>query len=76
MDINGILAQFPVGDGAGDVRQEQIIGAVGNGGQWLFKLPRPDPVVVVAARNYNTLNQADPPMVVLRDLLLPALRAK
>jgi hypothetical protein len=32
--------------------------------------------VVVTAGNYNTFNQADPPMVVLRDLLLPALRTR
>ena len=68
------LSTIPINDGAGGVRREKTINAVGNGGQRLFLLPRLDLVVAVTAGNYNTLNQGDPPMVVLRDLILPALR--
>jgi CubicO group peptidase (beta-lactamase class C family) len=69
------LSTTPMNDGAGGVHQEKTIKAVGNGGQRLFLLPRLDLVVAVTAGNYNALNQGDPPMVVLRDLILPALRA-
>ena len=70
------LGTVPMNDGAGGVRGEQTIHAVGNGGQRLFLLPRLELVVAVTAGNYNALNQGDPPMVVLRDLLLPALRTR
>ena len=70
------LCTIPISDGAGGVRQEKTIKAVGNGGQRLFLLPRLELVVAVTAGNYNALNQGDPPMVVLRDLILPALRAR
>jgi CubicO group peptidase (beta-lactamase class C family) len=70
------LGTVPVNDGKGGVRLEKIIGAIGNGGQRLFLLPELDLVVAVTAGNYNVLNQGDPPMVVLRDLILPALRTK
>ena len=68
------LGTVPMNDGAGGVRLEKIISAVGNGGQRLFLMPRLELVVAVTAGNYNAINQADPPMVVLRDLILPALR--
>jgi CubicO group peptidase (beta-lactamase class C family) len=62
-------------DGAGSVLREKTINAVGNGGQRLFLLPRLELVVAVTAGNYDDPNQGRPPMVVLRDLILPALRA-
>jgi CubicO group peptidase (beta-lactamase class C family) len=68
------LGTVPMNDGKGGVRLEKIISAIGNGGQRLFLLPELDLVVAVAAGNYNALNQEAPPMVVLRDLILPALR--
>ena len=68
------LLTIPMADGTGGVRPEKAICAVGNGGQRLFLLPRLELVVATTAGNYNTLNQADPPMAVLRDLILPMLR--
>jgi CubicO group peptidase (beta-lactamase class C family) len=70
------LSTVPVDDGANGVYQEKTINAVGNGGQRLFLLPRLELVVAVTAGNYNNLNQGNPPMVILRDLLLPALRVR
>jgi CubicO group peptidase (beta-lactamase class C family) len=68
------LSTIPMDDGAGGVRREQTINAVGNGGQRLFLLPRLELVVAITAGNYDDPNQGRPPMVVLRDLILPALR--
>jgi hypothetical protein len=65
----------PMDDGAGSVRWEKTINAIGNGGQRLFLLPRLELVVAVIAGNYDDPNQGRPPMVVLRDLILSALRA-
>lgn len=62
-------------DGAGGVHRERTINAVGNGGQRLFVLPRLELVVAVTAGNYHDPNDGRPPTVVLRDLILPALRA-
>jgi CubicO group peptidase (beta-lactamase class C family) len=70
------LGSVPMNDGAGGVRHEKTIHAVGNGGQRLFLLPRLDLVVAVTAGNYNAPSDGRPPMVILRDLLLPALHAK
>jgi CubicO group peptidase (beta-lactamase class C family) len=68
------LGAVPRNDGNGGVRPERIISAIGNGGQRMFLLPRLDLVVAITAGNYNAMNQGDPPLVVLRDLILPALR--
>ena len=68
------LGAVPMNDGNGGVRLERIISAIGNGGQRMFLLPRLDLVVAITAGNYNAMNQEDPPLVVLRDLILPALR--
>jgi CubicO group peptidase (beta-lactamase class C family) len=70
------LSTVPMGDGTGGVRGEETIKAVGNGGQRLFLLPRLELVVAVTAGNYNDPNDWRPPMVVLRDLILPALQAR
>ena len=69
------LSTVPMDDGAGGVRREKTINAIGNGGQRLFLLPRLDLVVAVTAGNYDDPNQGRPPTIVLRDLILPALRA-
>jgi CubicO group peptidase (beta-lactamase class C family) len=69
------LGMTPMNDGVGGVLQEKTIRAVGNGGQRLFLLPRLELVVAVTAGNYNDPNDWRPPMVVLRDLILPGLRA-
>lgn len=70
------LGAVPMDDGAGGVRWEETVNAIGNGGQRLFLLPRLDLMVAVTAGNYDAADQWRPPMVVLRDVLLPALRAR
>jgi CubicO group peptidase (beta-lactamase class C family) len=67
------LGTVPKDDGASGVRREQTISAMGNGGQRLFLLPRQELVVAVTAGNYDMPDGWRPPMVVLRDLLVPAL---
>ena len=66
------VGAVPMDDGAGGVRWERMVSAVGNGGQRLFLLPRLDLVVTVTAGNYDAPDGWRPSMAVLRDVLLPA----
>jgi CubicO group peptidase (beta-lactamase class C family) len=59
---------------AGGTRWDQMILAIGNGGQRLFLLPRRDLAIAVTAGNYDAPNQSAPATTVLRDVLLPAMR--
>ncbi|UEM22747.1 beta-lactamase family protein [Skermanella mucosa] len=68
------LGAVPMDDGAGGIRWEEMVNAIGYGGQRLFLLPRLDLVVAVFAGNYGTSDQWLPPLTVLRDLVLPAMR--
>jgi CubicO group peptidase (beta-lactamase class C family) len=70
------LAAVPMDDGTGQARREPVIHAIGNGGQRLYLMPQFDLVVVVTAGNYDAVDQGRPPMVVLRDVILPALRQR
>ncbi len=67
------LGAVPADDGAGGLRWEETVSAIGNGGQRLFLLPRLDMVVAVTAGNYDAPDQWRPPMAVLRDVVLPSL---
>lgn len=68
------LGATPRDNGKGGIRWERLVQAIGNGGQRLFLLPELDLVLAVTAGNYDSAEQWRPPLAVLRDILLPALR--
>ena len=70
------VGAVPSDDGTGGVRWEETVSAMGNGGQRLFLLPRLRLVVAITAGNYDVPDHWRPPMVVLRDVLLPALQVR
>ena len=68
------LNSFLRNDG-GRIRREPAISAMGNGGQRLFILPGLDLVIAVTAGNYDAIEQWRPPLILVRDVLLPAILA-
>jgi CubicO group peptidase (beta-lactamase class C family) len=70
------LGNVAMDDGAGGVRWEEMINAIGYGGQRLFLLPRLDLVVAVFSGNYGASDQGLPPLLALRDILLAAMRIR
>lgn len=64
------LGAVPVDDGAGGVRWERTVSAMGNGGQRVFLVPGLDITLVVTAGNYDAQEQWRPPLVVLRDVVM------
>jgi CubicO group peptidase (beta-lactamase class C family) len=70
------LGAMPMDDGTGSVRWEKTVSAMGNGGQSLFLLPRLEMAVAVTAGNYDAPGHWRAPIAVLRDVLLPAMRAE
>jgi CubicO group peptidase (beta-lactamase class C family) len=68
------LGATAMADGGG-VRWEETVSAAGNGGQRLYLLPRLGLAVAITAGSYDAPDQWRPPLAVLRDVLLPALRS-
>lgn len=62
-------------DAAAGRRTARVIFANGNGGQRLFVMPELQLLVVTVAGNYNQRGQDRPPLVVLREVALPGIRA-
>jgi CubicO group peptidase (beta-lactamase class C family) len=68
------MGEFPVGTGR-DARKERWVGAFGNGGQRLFVLPGIRLAIAITAGNYNMPDQWKPPIIAVRQFILPSLRA-
>ena len=66
------LDSFPVGSPARDV---PWVGANGNGGQRLYVLPALKLAVAITAGNYNRPGQSAAPLHLMRQVILPTLRA-
>jgi hypothetical protein len=58
------------------MRWEETVSAMGNRGQRLCLLPRLRLVLAITAGNYDVPGHWRPPMVVRRDVLLPALQVR
>lgn len=69
--LHWYLAELPRPGGGPPIR---LVGAYGNGGQRLFVLPAFDVVVVTTFGNYNRPVQAQAPLALLREVVMPALR--
>jgi len=55
-------------------RSEHSWSAAGNGGQRLYVIPERELVVVTTSGNYNTRDQSVPPLRLMREVVLPAMR--
>jgi len=55
-------------------RREHFWNASGNGGQRVYAVPDLDLVVVTTSGNYDTPDQYVPPLRIMREIVLPAIR--